>query len=273
LNDLAPTAVDRPRVWHDDTLPGVAWMHGAATEYRVDPVDEYIIGVVTGTVGYRLRRRTSTRSVRPGALVVLDPEHRHAGTRTAAGPWRARLLVLPAALLWSTLDELPPLLRTTIDDPVIDDPALGRSFLALHRTSQGGAPRLERECALLTLLDDLLPRAQAEHRPVGDPAVAIAVDYLRETFLHSVDLDTLAAIAGSTKFRLLRSFRREVGVTPHQFLTSVRVAHARRLLSVGRPISEVAAASGFADQSHLTRQFRARLGLTPGQYRRAARIA
>ena len=138
--------------------------------------------------------------------------------------------------------------------------------------SQAGASRLQRECALLALLDELTPTVSADRQLVCDPAVTTAVEYLRDNFLHTIDLDTLATIAGSTKFRLLRRFRAEIGVSPHQFLISVRVAHARRLLAVGTPISEVAANTGFADQSHLTRQFRRRLGLTPGRYRQAAHV-
>jgi AraC-like DNA-binding protein len=272
LDDLAQGKVDQPQVWNDDTLPGALWMHGAASEYRVEPVDEWIIGMAVGAVGYHLHRKACTRLVRPGELVVLDPEHPHSGTQTNAGPWQGRLLVLPAALLWSTLDEIPPLLRTTIADPLIEAPELGPRFLELHRASQSGASRLERECALLALLDELRPTVSAERQRFSDPAVTTAVEYLRDTFAHAVDLDTLAAIASTTKFRLLRRFRAEIGVTPHQFLVSVRVAHARRLLAVGTPISEVAANTGFADQSHLTRQFRRRLGLTPGRYRQAARV-
>ena len=74
-------------------------MHGAASEYRAEPVDEWIIGLAFGTVGYQLHRRSCTRLVRPGELVVLDPEHAHSGTQTSDGPWLGRLLVLPAALL------------------------------------------------------------------------------------------------------------------------------------------------------------------------------
>jgi len=272
LNDLAHREIDQPHVWHDDTLPGTLWMHGAASEYRVEPVDEYIIGLAVGAVGYQLHRTSGTRLVRPGELVVLDPEHPHSGTQTCDGPWHARLLVLPGALLWSTLDEIPPLLRTTIDDPVIEAPELSRRFLELHQASQAEAPRLQRECALLALLDELIPNGSADRQLYGDPAVTTAVEYLRDSFLQTVDLDTLAAIAGTTKFGLLRRFQAEIGVTPHQFLVSVRVAHARRLLAVGTTISEVAANTGFADQSHLTRQFRRRLGLTPGRYRNASRV-
>jgi AraC-like DNA-binding protein len=272
LDDLAHRNLDQPQVWHDDALPGALWMHGAATEYRVEPVDEYIIGLAVGSVGYQLHRKSSTRVVHPGQLVVLDPEHPHSGTQTSDGPWYGCLLVLPAAPLWSTVDEIPALLRTTIDDPVMEAPELGRRFLELDLANETGVSRLQRECALLALLDELTPTVNADRQLVCDPAVTTAVEYIRDNFLHTIDLDTLTTVTGSTKFRLLRRFRAEIGVSPHQFLISVRVAHARRLLAVGTPISEVAANTGFADQSHLTRQFRRRLGLTPGRYSQAAQV-
>ncbi|HBZ55962.1 MAG TPA: AraC family transcriptional regulator, partial [Syntrophobacteraceae bacterium] len=45
------------------------------------------------------------------------------------------------------------------------------------------------------------------------------------------------------------------------------IRRARGMLSQGRPIAEVAQATGFSDQSHLTRHFKRILGVTPGQYR------
>ena len=59
-------------------------------------------------------------------------------------------------------------------------------------------------------------------------------------------------------------------MTPHQFLVSMRIAEARRLLAAGLAPAEVAAMTGFADQSHLTRRFRSRIGFTPGRYRDSA---
>jgi AraC-like DNA-binding protein len=64
--------------------------------------------------------------------------------------------------------------------------------------------------------------------------------------------------------------------TPGYPLTRCRsliASAARRLLEAGRTIAETAAATGFADQSHLHRHLRRGLGVTPLDYqRRFARV-
>jgi len=71
-------------------------------------------------------------------------------------------------------------------------------------------------------------------------------------------------------FHLARLFKQVLGVSPHQYLIQVRVNSARSLLSAGsgeRSLAEIAAAVGFADQSHLTRHFKRITGITPRQFR------
>lgn len=67
---------------------------------------------------------------------------------------------------------------------------------------------------------------------------------------------------------LVRAFSGVYGIAPHQYLNSRRVDRARRLLLEGRSPGDVAAATGFFDQSHLTRHFRKLVGVTPGRYAR-----
>jgi AraC-like DNA-binding protein len=91
--------------------------------------------------------------------------------------------------------------------------------------------------------------------------------------MQDLTLDELAAAAGLSRFYFLRAFRREVGVTPHAYLTGRRIAAAKALLGGERALSEVALSCGFYDQSHFTRSFKGCTGLTPGQYRRGSRAA
>lgn len=85
-------------------------------------------------------------------------------------------------------------------------------------------------------------------------------------------LDVMAEEAGLSRFQFIRAFRDAMGTTPHAYLLSQRIAQAKRLLGEGEGVASVAAACGFADQSHLTTAFRRLVGLTPAQFaRRAAR--
>ncbi|WP_341914894.1 AraC family transcriptional regulator [Ferrovibrio terrae] len=85
-----------------------------------------------------------------------------------------------------------------------------------------------------------------------------------------LDLAQLAGIACMSKYHFLRSFRRSVGVTPHQYLLGLRLRlAARRLLSSTEPVSSIAFDTGFGDLSTFNANFRAQFGTSPGSFRRA----
>lgn len=81
-------------------------------------------------------------------------------------------------------------------------------------------------------------------------------------------VDDLARRAGLTPDRFSRRVRALFGLSASQLVIKVRVDAARRMLREGgAPISQVALACGYCDQSAFTRQFKAVTGLTPAQYR------
>lgn len=87
-----------------------------------------------------------------------------------------------------------------------------------------------------------------------------------------LSLNALAAEIGMSRAHFARTFRQVVGESPHRYVMSRRIEHARGLLSQSRlGLSEIAHEAGFCSQSHLTLIFRTRLGLTPQQYRQQHR--
>jgi AraC-like DNA-binding protein len=106
-------------------------------------------------------------------------------------------------------------------------------------------------------------------RRAGDEpgAVARARDYLTANLAGPVSLEDLAAAAGLSAFHLLRVFKKATGLTPHAWLTQLRVERARHLLLAGATPAETALATGFYDQSHFTNTFRRFMGVTPRRYR------
>ncbi len=87
----------------------------------------------------------------------------------------------------------------------------------------------------------------------------------------AVTLDSLAAVAGLSRYHLCRSFREATGLPPHAWLMRARLAAARRLLRTSEmPISDIAVACGFASPNQFATAFRKGLGVTPTAYRRSA---
>jgi AraC-like DNA-binding protein len=266
--------VDLVRAWRAPDAREFLWMRGITTSYRADPVGEYLIGLASGRP-YYLCRGQSTRLVRPGQLVVLDPAASHSGSPAERGAWAGRLLVVELPGLAAMRNgESTPLSGVEFPDPIVGDARLARRFLALHRGMAVPASALERQCAVLSFLADLAtwsPRAKTSppRQARGDPAVWTAVEYLRDQVSRNVTLDELAAAAGTGKYQFVRRFKAAVGVPPHKYQIALRVNLARRLLEQGESATDVAALAGFTDQSHLSRHFRQRLGLTPARYARA----
>jgi AraC-like DNA-binding protein len=83
-----------------------------------------------------------------------------------------------------------------------------------------------------------------------------------------LDIDHLAMLTGLSACHFSRAFRQSMGVPPHRYLISRRVAAAATLVeSTDRPLSEIALEVGFSDQSHFTRVFSAQIGESPRRFR------
>lgn len=95
-----------------------------------------------------------------------------------------------------------------------------------------------------------------------------AIEMMNATGGTRVSMIDLSSELGLSQWHFSRQFRKTTGQSPYQFLLRSRVERARRLLESGHPISEVAAITGFTDQSHMHRHFRRILGTTPGSLRR-----
>jgi AraC family transcriptional regulator len=69
-----------------------------------------------------------------------------------------------------------------------------------------------------------------------------------------IAIATLAKIAGRSPFHFSRVFARSVGMTPHRYIVHLRLRRAIALIREGGSgLAEIAARTGFADQSHLSR--------------------
>jgi AraC-like DNA-binding protein len=262
------------RVWRADVGSGALCMRGTTASYAVDPVGEYVVGLVLAG-GMRVRRGREVHRFGPGDVCAWDPSARHEGRPWRSARWQARLVVL----------ELPAVRELVLDpdaaggdvvltSPRVRDPGLARRFLALHEALERPAWRLERDTLLHEWLCALAApgvtatTARAARR---DPALRRACELMGDDLARNLTLAEVAAAAGVSRHRLTRLFRAAYGLPPHRFVLAQRIRAARRLLEGGGAPAEVAAQTGFFDQSHLHRHFTRTLGLTPATYAAALR--
>lgn len=121
---------------------------------------------------------------------------------------------------------------------------------------------------LANLATELIPAGSRGGLPPG--RTHRICEYIESHLHENVALDALAEIAGLSVHHFARAFRQSVGIPPHGYLVQRRVERARHLLrKTDLPLSEIALAAGFSDQSHFARHFRRLTGTSPSVARRA----
>lgn len=235
--------------------------------------DTYVVGaIMAGCETYRLNGVRQHAPV--GSVCFVHPGEVHDGEPAGEG-YAYRMSYPSIGMLTEFGEELAgkrgtPRFRLA----VAPDPELAARFGAAHRALEMSGQALMADERMLGVLAELMRRySDIVIRPAGtsEPdGVARAMSYLDANYAEDIDLASLSLVAGLPRFRLIRAFRREAGLTPHAFLVDRRVRAARAMLAEGETVADVAARAGFYDQAHLTRAFKARVGVTPGVYRSLA---
>lgn len=96
------------------------------------------------------------------------------------------------------------------------------------------------------------------------------ITYINENFANNITVEKLAARAGLSQYHFIRTFKRETGFTPHEYIVNTRIATAKYLLkSTQLPIKEICFTTGFSCESVFCGAFKRYQGVTPTQYRLA----
>lgn len=96
-----------------------------------------------------------------------------------------------------------------------------------------------------------------------------AQDMLHARLASQLTIADVARECRLTPSHFARAFRRSLGVAPHRYLTNIRVARSKELMTTTElPLADIALLSGFGDQSYFTRIFTRTVGTSPGAWRR-----
>jgi AraC-like DNA-binding protein len=226
---------------------------------------------------------TPTDEYVPGLLLAADDDQRIVGAdRTARAAFSLDDKSLASGMQFSALFEFSPALfrkrsgqdipvqlsRAGEHDPwrVLLTPPMARSSPSRNwpEAMLHSRPRLN------TL--SYLPMQDAPDPSRGglSPALKNRIcDFIEEHLGEKISLGALSSMAGLSTNHFARAFQQSVGMPPHQYLVRRRVEHVEQLLrDTQLPLSQIALAAGFSDQSHLARHFRRVTGMPPSLARR-----
>ncbi|GAA5200419.1 helix-turn-helix domain-containing protein [Rugosimonospora acidiphila] len=137
------------------------------------------------------------------------------------------------------------------------DDLWGRDAVRIQERLRAAGSWLER----FAIAEAALARRDEAGRAV-DPEVAFAWGRLVAS-RGRLRVEQLVAEIGWSRKRLWSRFRAQVGLTPKRAAQLIRFDHAAHRLAAGHRAAVVAAAGGYADQSHLHRDVMAFTGMTP----------
>ena len=238
---------------------------------------EFVFGIVeTGAARTFFRGAEDVHAA--GSVITFGPGEVHTGAPACDEGWSYRMLYPSASLVRfvaheATGREITP----TCDTSCVHDPALANRLRATHEILESDADHLQKECALVEVVGELVIRHAStranESVPLSGSRSSAALqrvrDLLEAEYARTVTIRELADVAGLSTFHLIRAFRASFGLPPYKYLEQIRIQEARRLIRLGFPLTQVVHATGFSDQSHLTRYFKRIVGVTPGMYARA----
>jgi AraC family transcriptional regulator len=248
-------------------------------EWTTPAVEKVSIALALSDFSARWRGSQGLRSedVSAGTVAICEFSHgRQFEMRNAA---EFGIVMLPNEVLEQVGEKtrnVRPELQTR---EVLEDPTLRRLVEILLGEKQAGfrSGMLFLDSVTTTLASYLLRHYSVASVALENFTGGLAPSVLRRCleFIESrlegdLGLKDLAHEATMSTSHLIRSFRQSTGKTPYQYLLHRRIERARSLMrDLHAPLTQVAIASGFADQHHLARVFRRVTGVTPTSYRRS----
>ncbi|MCB0209400.1 MAG: AraC family transcriptional regulator [Anaerolineae bacterium] len=271
----APAKKEKVKFWQAQDIGGVDLLKATYFTHAFSRHvhNGYAIGIIErgAEIFYY---RGATHVAPAGSIVVVNPDEVHTGQAVATEEgWSYRMLYPETELVQKAAKSIFEHWQGTpnFTNPVIWDEALVPFIRRLHITLEQSASALERETAFVSTLAQLIVRhakgwAEPRHLIGSTRAIKWTREYIEAHFDENIALEQLADIANLSPYHFTRTFKQVIGLPPHAYLNHIRVERAKALLSKGLSIAQIAAETGFVDQSHLTRRFKRVVGVTPGQY-------
>lgn len=109
----------------------------------------------------------------------------------------------------------------------------------------------------------------ARTRQVEDAAIARCQTWIADHYMEAAPVAAMVQLSGLAERTFKRRFQQATGMTPLDYVHTLRIEEAKQMLEAGdEPVEAIAQAVGYEDAAFFGRLFRRAVQLTPAQYRR-----
>lgn len=248
------------------------WFYGIMQKFPNHFHEYYVIGFVEEGQR-RLLCKNKDYTINPRDLVILNPFDSHTCMQINNEALDWRCINIKKEVIQKVTEEiygekyLPSFSKTVLSDTEIL--MLLKELHTMIVLGTGNSKtRKEKFYKIIKKLYDEYNGQILEEEVIPAEEIKYLCRYMKNNYRQKLTLDELSEITGQNKFTLLRNFNKVHGLTPYQYLETIRIEKARTYLEEGYTPAEVALNTGFSDQSHFTRFFKSFIGFTPKQYQK-----
>lgn len=152
------------------------------------------------------------------------------------------------------------------DDKIIYDDALFSQLYKIAASFESGM--MHTETILVSALTQLIKNHSAT-LILPNKKINLFQQFLQEERFDKFSLEETAKTFGLDKYKFLRLFKQQTGLTPNNFIILKRIEKCKQLLQQQDDLLGIALETGFYDATHLCRYFKKFTGITPQAYRNA----
>ncbi|GAE84405.1 transcriptional regulator [Bacteroides reticulotermitis JCM 10512] len=164
------------------------------------------------------------------------------------------------------LCDINPTMKLSQSDPMTYDnnPTLIQN---IYKNKQRTfCDKVESQGILFQLIARFLKNAKAKIE-VSDDRIQKILSHIRREIHEPISISLLADMCCLSKDHFIRLFKKEVGITPHQYINQKKIEKAQLILITDRiPIKNVAYRLAYQDYSYFIRLFKQCTGMTPQEY-------
>ena len=213
---------------------------------------------LVGTLSLSVASKGGEVSGGTAAIIAAGADHNFAALDTN----RFVVADIPAAMA-PMLEKLPCFVQL--------DAGLNQYVQFLHAQLQEGGDCSQTQQQMLLLLIQLLQERFGDNLRL-DRRVEAAKGFMDEHYHRKITVNQLAAIAHLSSRQLNHLFREQIGLTPHHYLTELRMQAAWRLLERSdQPIQSIADAVGYSSLAAFSDRFTQHFGHSPSHFRRLSK--